>query len=716
MLTAHWVGRFRMRKIKMEIEPGRIINDFIEPNKKQYTIPVYQRNYEWSNEQCVKLFQDIVQAYKSDKTHFCGSVVYAYLKEEHNISYYVLIDGQQRITTVYLLLKAMRDLAESAGTKELIDEALYNVDKFDTYDVTQQSKLKLKPVESDNSQLYLLMEEKYEKVDKSTGIWKNYELFSKLIKEEQLKGLTVKEIYKGLEKLLCAKIKLGIDDNAQEIFERINSTGVPLNLSDKIRNFVLMTDVNQDKLYKDYWLEIENLIDKKQMPSFFQDYLNLKIDGFAKETTAYDIFKKVYRENNYTNETMLQELFHYAKIYHVFLYGDKQRYNDFTNITLDGLRKLKQTTVFLFLFNVFDDYEKKIISEIELDKVLAFLLSYSIRRLICDVASNSLRGLYKTLYSRIFSKQSNKEHYYDSIVSFMLQLSTNDSVRNDTMFKQALIDNNLYRKNALCKYLLASIENQGKEALEIETNNLTIEHILPQNKNLSVEWQEMLGENWEFDKEKYQHTLGNLTLTGYNSELGDRPFSEKLELLDSKNTKVVTLYKDVKECKEWNVDAIVNRANILSDIILNLFPIEQPKVKISFSSPGYQEFTCENPDNAEYKKPNYYLLQGEKINCNSFASMLISLSKRLYDQDSSILEKLAKENIHLIEGKYATFSYDRNQVNEDTQIGDTEIYISHNYNSPKLVKIISQLLDYYEIEQSDFVYSACSTDMKENKA
>ena len=123
--------------------------------------------------------------------------------------------------------------------------------------------------------------------------------------------------------------------------------------------------------------------------------------------------------------------------------------------------------------------------------------------------------------------------------------------------------------------MLASIENQGKESLEIETNNLTIEHILPQNKNLSVEWQEMLGENWEFDKEKYQHTLGNLTLTGYNSELGDRPFSEKLELLDSKNTKVVTLYKDVKECKEWNVDAIVKRANILSDIILNLFPIDR---------------------------------------------------------------------------------------------------------------------------------------------
>lgn len=347
----------------MEIEPGRIINDFIEPNKKQYIIPVYQRNYEWTAEQCEKLFQDIVQAYKKDKTHFCGSVVYAYLKEEHNISYYVLIDDQQRITTVYILLKAMRDLAETAGTKELLDEALYNMDKFDTYDVTQQSKLKLKPVESDNDQLYLLMEEKIEKIDRSTGIWKNYDFFSKLIKKEQSEGLTVKEIYKGLEKLLCAKIKLGADDNAQEIFERINSTGVPLNLSDKIRNFVLMTDINQEKLYKDYWLEIEQLIDKKQMPSFFQDYLNLKIDGFAKENTAYDFFKKLYRDGKYTNETMLQEMFHYAKIYHTFLYGDKKNYSEKTNKFLEGLRKLKQTTVYLFLFSVFDDFENKIISE-----------------------------------------------------------------------------------------------------------------------------------------------------------------------------------------------------------------------------------------------------------------------------------------------------------------------------------------------------------------
>ena len=134
----------------------------------------------------------------------------------------------------------------------------------------------------------------------------------------------------------------------------------------------------------------------------------------------------------------------------------------------------------------FDDYENSVISEEELNKVLSFLVSYSIRRLICDVASNSLRGLYKTLYSRIFSNPENKSHYYDSIVSFMMQLNTKDGIPADKIFSDALINNNLYRKNALCKYLLAAIENQGKEVLD--TTNLTIEHILPQNKELSEEW------------------------------------------------------------------------------------------------------------------------------------------------------------------------------------------------------------------------------------
>ena len=170
----------------MKIDKGRIINDFIEPNKRQYAIPVYQRNYEWSKEQCVKLFEDIVQAYKKDRTHFCGSVVYAPLKEEQNIHYYIIIDGQQRLTTIYLLLKALIDLAENDATRELIAESLFNRDKFDKFAIDKASKLKLKPIKSDDNQLRLLMENKYDDIEKNSGIWRNYELFCSLVQAHEV--------------------------------------------------------------------------------------------------------------------------------------------------------------------------------------------------------------------------------------------------------------------------------------------------------------------------------------------------------------------------------------------------------------------------------------------------------------------------------------------------------------------------------------------------
>ena len=343
----------------MKIEPGRIINDFIEPNKHQYVIPVYQRNYEWSKEQCEKLFKD-VEAYKKDRTHFCGSIVHALLKEEHNIYYHIIIDGQQRLTTIYIMLKALLDLAETDAKKETFEEILFNKDKFDILDIDAVNKLKLKPIKTDNNQLMLLMNNQYDDIDKSSDIWHNYETFCNLIKTESESGLDVKEIYKGIEKLICANIKLEEGDNAQEIFERINSTGVPLSLADKIRNFVLMVDVAQEELYENYWLKIENLLHKEQMIPFFLDFLNMKIDGYAKESDAYEIFKDIYKEQNYTNESILKELLHYAEFYNAFLYGN-EKYSDKINKSLYGLHKLKQTTIFLFLFRVFDDYDKQVI-------------------------------------------------------------------------------------------------------------------------------------------------------------------------------------------------------------------------------------------------------------------------------------------------------------------------------------------------------------------
>ena len=694
----------------VNIEKGRIINDFIEPNKRQYIIPVYQRNYEWTKDQCEKLFSDILVAEKNDKTHFCGSIVYAPLKEENKIQYYIIIDGQQRLTTIYLLLKAMLDEAEDDKTKDALLDTLLNKDKFDKFGIDQASKLKLKPIKSDEEQLSILMDNnaKKDKIDQNSGIWKNYEYFRSLIKKELEAGAYVKDIYKGVENLFCAKILLDKEDNAQEMFERINSTGIPLSLADKIRNFVLMTEVDQERLYTYYWLEIERLLPKEDMHAFFLDYLNLKREGFSKEAEAYEDFKNIYNEQYGSSkngkEEVLKELLHYANQYHIFLYTDSE-YGDRVNTLLKNLRELKQTTVFLFLFRVFDDYENKVIDLPILEKTLEFLRNYSIRRLICEVGSNSLRGLYKTLYDRVFNNVANKDYYYDSIVCFFKQLTSKDALVNDATFVEALKYKNLYRKNALCKYLLGAIENQGKEKVKIDS--LTIEHIVPQNKNLSTYWQNMLGDNWQSVQEKYLHTLGNLTLTGYNSELGDKPFSEKKILIEKKDSKVVTLYTDVKDKREWNAANIEARAKRLANIILNLFKISGPDVEISFADPRYKEYSCDNPSDATNKWPNYYVLQGERVNVQNFQHMLRSVVDKLFKVDSTIIKGLALNEKNPIDGYQSiVFTYKSRNVNSDYRIGDTGIYVRLGYSAAHTISIIKALLQKYDIDTDDFVYSA----------
>ena len=693
----------------MDIGPGRIINNFIDPNKRQYVIPVYQRNYEWAEDDCKKLFEDIVNAYRRDKPHFCGSIVYAPLNMGLNIQSYVIIDGQQRLTTIYLLLKALLDAAEKEKDKAAILDTIMNRDKFDEFGITDATKLKLKPVKSDNNQLMLIMDDKFDEVDRSSGIWRNYELFCTLIKRamEKDEDLTVRDIFNGIDKLTCARIQLEKDDNAQEIFERINSTGVPLSLADKIRNFVLMTDIDQDRLFEDYWLKIEQLIKKDYRNDFFYSYLNLKLDEFAKEKYAYEQFKTLFMTGEYTNESILKEVLHYAELYHSFMYGS-EKYSDIVNEYLGNLQSLNQTTAFLFLYRVFDDYDygNGIIDEQELIKVLKLLVSYSVRRIMCEIASNSLRGLYKTMYARVSSSPEHKEHYYDSIVSFLTQLTSRDEMPSDKVFVEALKKNNLYRKYALCRFLLTSVENQGKE--KIQTDNLTIEHIMPQNKDLSEDWKEMLGPDYEIVRNTYLHTLGNLTLTGYNSELGDRPFLEKQEMLDEKQTKVVALYQDVKGLTEWNQTTIEARADRLSGIILELFKYDEPETAIKFNDPNYKEYTCDNPDDATWKAPNYFVFNGERVKTNNFAEMLRLFIDKLYELDGSIIESMARAEDPIADwSSVVLFSYDRTKVQGNiTKVADTEIYQSVGFSASTIMCIIKGLLDRYGMDSEDFIYSA----------
>ncbi|MBO4554418.1 MAG: HNH endonuclease, partial [Clostridia bacterium] len=282
----------------------------------------------------------------------------------------------------------------------------------------------------------------------------------------------------------------------------------------------------------------------------------------------------------------------------------------------------------------------------------------------------------------------------------------------DNEFKTALKSNNLYRKNALCKFLLGAIENQGKTQLIID--NLTIEHILPQNKNLSSSWQQMLGDNWADIQNQYVHTLGNLTLTAYNSELGDKPFVEKNKLLSDANSQVVYLYKDVSDRDQWNESRINARAERLSNDIIKLFKIDDQQTTISFFDPRYKEYTCENPDDATWKVPNYFVLQGERVATTSFAEMLKSVVDRLYEIDSTIIEELARNNAKIVDwSQNVLFSYDANITKgQDLPVKDSGIYQSTGFSASNIIYIICALLDKYDIPHEDFVYSARDSKMK----
>lgn len=690
----------------MFIYQGSVIANFLGQNGRQYKIPVYQRNYEWSWEQCDKLFEDVVTAGQRNQLHFCGSIVFKPIAPTKGIGNNIVIDGQQRLTTIYILLKALSDMAQNDSEKMLPQGAIFNTDQYNQFQLDETSKMKLKPAKDNNDQLLDLIYDKHDKIDTTCEIYRNYKHFCDLIRGKQAEGITISDIYRGIGLLTVAVIQLDDNDNAQEIFERINSTGIPLSLSDKIRNFVLMTEVDQDRLYESYWLKAEQILSRDQLEGFFLDYLNFKMDGFTKESTAYDDFKALYVRGRYTNETMLGEILHYAQQYHAFYCGDKLHLSNEANQFLDSLRKLNQTTVYIFLFSVFDDFEAGVIDDETLCKVLRLLLNYSIRRLICEVGSNSLRGLYKTLYGRVFNRPENKNNYYDAIVSFLLQLTSKDVMPSDAEFVVALKERNLYRKNALCKYLLVAIENQGKE--QIKTDALTIEHIMPQNKNLSTAWQKMLGSDWELVRERYLHTLGNLTLTGYNSELGDLPFAEKLDMLSDKNTHVTVLYSDVKDKTEWNAQTIEARSERLSKTVLKLFPIELPTTKIDFSDPRYQLYTVADPHNATYKWVNYYELLGERVNVDSFALMVRSVAGKLYNLNSSIIDRMARSLEVFPAWQNPVFAYDKDAIRNAVKLkNDSDIYISTGYSAYDCICFIKALLKKYDLDlEEDFVYSA----------
>lgn len=401
----------------------------------------------------------------------------------------------------------------------------------------------------------------------------------------------------------------------------------------------------------------------------------------------------LYKEGNFSPDTILQELKYYASIFQAFIY-DNSRYSDPIQKELQNLRLLKQTTCYPFLLHVFNDFEQHVITEQTLLETLRLIVAYLVRRLVCGVPSNSLRNLFTSLYHRVFKIQENKAKYYASINKFLFSRTNKDRIPTDSEFIQQLQITNIYSNLPLCRLLLMSIENgQGKEILSAD--NLTVEHIMPQR--LNADWKHISNEEHEANL----HVLGNLSVTGYNGELSNKSFEEKKDII-REYSKAVILNKDVLNQSVWNVEAIHTRGKRLAEILINYFAIQQVQdsgIEFEYLS----SITLAQIEEITGKKLVSFDFQGRRYTQDTYISMLFDMLKLLDEQKPGTLEQLAQENFQFkgIRTGHPHITTNPHELTKSYEV-KPGIFVEINLSSRDILRFIKALLESYQIEQDAF--------------
>lgn len=544
----------------MDATKGNIFT--ILNGNKQFLIPVYQRYYSWETEQCSRLWNDIVDMQKKDKDgHFVGSIVnIAEQAMPTGVQKYMIIDGQQRLTTLSLLLIALRDYAEEHpedGTNaRRIDNMLL---KNEYEDGDERYKLLL--TETDRELLKSLVEKKPISDPSLSRILSNYNIFVRKIANKELQP---KDVYEAIGRLQIVNITLDRNvDDAQAIFESLNSTGKELSESDLIRNYVLMglEPSEQRYVYEHMWRPMELLFDyEKQdtvMDRFFRDYLTMKTTRIPKIDRVYEGFKAYHLNCEFsTIRELCADLLTYATYYTnmVFRRSDKpvlkSLYSD--------IGDLRMEVAFPFLLKVHNDCTEGVITEDDLIEIIKMCISYVFRRSICDIPPNSLNKTFATLRNKI-----KPYDYMNSIKAFFVLRDDYKEFPDDEKFEKAFVSRDIYNMRSR-NFILSHLENYGNKA-PIIIENYTIEHIMPQNSNPRDEWKTMLGANWKEIQKTYLHTIGNLTLTAYNSEMSDNPFMVKMDMEGGFKESALRLNAYLVKLTEWNEQHIKERAKLLAE-------------------------------------------------------------------------------------------------------------------------------------------------------
>lgn len=613
-------------------------------SSSQFVIPIYQRKYSWEIDECRQLWDDIIRTGENDliEAHFLGSIVYIE-KSIYTVtrqSPQLVIDGQQRLTSIILLIAALANKLETLTDEriEIIDDITpRKLRHYYLFNAEEEGERRYKIIlsEGDRDTLNSIIDGSELPQKKSIRVKENYNYFCKWIDEYSGK---VSSIYKGIAKLIIVDIKLTKDqDNPQLIFESMNSTGKELTQADLIRNFILMgLDVKeQNRLYKMYWYPMEEDFGQTaytaEFDNFMRHYLTVMTGNIPKKKEVYDAFKRY--SYDITNQEMeveqlVSSIRQYSKYYCAMILN-KEEDKDL-NLAFNDLKELRADVAYPMLLELYNDYDYEVLSKNEFLEVVRLIESYIFRRYICSIPTNSLNKTFAT-----FMRAVDKNSYVESVKAQFMLLPSYRRFPNDEEFAKHFKTRDLYNSPRR-SYWLRKIENfERKEHVEI--SEYTVEHIMPQNPNLSEAWRRELGENWVEVQETWLHTLGNLTLTGYNSEYSDRPFSEKRDMKDGFRDSPIRLNQSLRMVDTWNESAIKKRANIICDIAEQIWRAPNlPKAVIDSYRPQ-----TEKKDNYSISDFRYLAFTNPSFSAHT-RQLFETLRKEVLDIDSLVEEEFLK--------------------------------------------------------------------------
>lgn len=685
---------------------------YMQGSNKRFVIPVYQRNYDWKTENCKQLYDDLLTiAQRHHKSHFFGSIVSVYNPDGPNDEFLV-IDGQQRLTTVSLLLLAIYNLLEQkviTPAKANLSERIYEeylVDKWQDED----TRIKLKPVKNDQRAFKKLFEDTAEHINES-NLTINYNYFYQRIQKQEI---TADELFDSICRLEIISITLNQDDNPQLIFESLNSTGVALSEGDKIRNFILMglQPKEQNEFYEKYWNRIE-ICTEYDVSSFIRDYLSVKHQIIPSQSKVYYTFKAFVDESKFTTEGLLKDLLSYARLYEILLKGktpDKQ-----LNSCINRLNRLETTVTrpfFLQILHLLSD-QKLTISEVS--DIFSTTENYLLRRTICDLPTNALSKIFLLLHREITRYDGTEDNYAAKFKYALLSKKERARFPDDTEFITAFAERQVYLMNSKNKiYILEKFENYGtaedKDVYRhIDEGEYSIEHIMPQH--LTPVWVKELGEDYERIHEEWLHRMANLTLTAYNSKYSNSPFTEKKNMKNGFHESGIRMNTYIAQMDKWTLAELEARSMHLMKRALEIWA--SPVTDYRPEEKQLDSFTLDDDTNLNGRQIARFSYKNIEQPVTSWIDMFERVLKMLHAEDKSVLSKLAYTTDDSTElTQYV--STRQADLRESAEIEDG-LYVEKNTSTLLKFSLLRRFFKLYNADPTDLVIYLRDSDPADDK-